>query len=312
MQYRFHDSDWDLNSIECYPFYKADWREIDVVCVFDPEGKRVGFIVSQAVIFTEDSKILENSLLTKYLSCWLKTHLKCEFSELSNMIEDNLPVVENQCYLLLHKPSLSYLTEQDISIRAFMYSCCFLIEKDTSTFLSKETEKIQNEQIKNEKIKIFPVINNEASQYFLNECIPRVNTAIDALSQFVILYQYFEVLMEILFEPRLNLEYTKYKDRLISKNDFRQSVSLLSKESSLLAELLENISNKHFEIISDTERKRLSLDDSKKYSTSDFIYRCRNTIFHRTRFFLKEDDLLKKLNYAILKCIYECLGRDLV
>lgn len=311
MQYRFKDSPWDLNSVECYEFYHVDWRESDVVIVYSPDDKRIGFIVSQSVLFTEDNEILEQNCLSNYLTRWLKDSLNCQFDDLSLKIEECLVLEDNLCYLLLHKPSLSYLRDAKDAIFALMYSCCFSIERKQFDFFSSETNGHFRNRIASERLRILPIFSTEASKYFLNECIPKLHTISDPLSQFVLLYQFFEVLMEVSFEPKLKIEYTKFENRSICKNEFRHNVSNLSKESTLMTELLRKISNKSFDLISDDEKKRF-LGDPDISLTSDLVYKLRNTIFHRTRVFMNSEEMLRKVNYAILSCIYECMKTNIL
>lgn len=309
MQYRFKDSQWDMDCIECYPFYHVDWRESDVVTVYSPNDERIGFIVSQSVVFTEDNEIIDNAHLYKYLSRWLKDKLECEYLDISSKIYDNIQIEDDLCYLLLHKPSLSYLNDDNASILAFMFSRCFSKIK-SSFFLSSETQTYLRDKILYERQRILKIFETEASKYFLHECIPKIHSMSDPLSQFVVLYQFFEVLMEISFEPKLKLAYERFEQHLIGKNDFRQIVSNLSKESSLITELLKNVSNKSFDLITANEKQQYFID-SEISTTSDIVYSLRNTIFHRTRVFMGSEEMLRKVNYAILNCIYECMKTDM-
>lgn len=310
MQYLFKDSPWDTGSVVCHAFYHVDWRENDIIAVYSPTNERIGFIVSQSVVFTDDSEIVEHKTLSNYLSCWLKAQLNCRYIELSMRIDDDLIPEDNLCYLLLHKPSLSYFADEQNSILAFMFSNCFSSEMNSTIFFSNETYKLFRNKIEDERMRIHSIFSNEASKYFINECIPKLHSSSEPLSQFIILYQFFEVLMEISFEPKLKVEYKKFENQCISKNDFRQIVSNLSKESTLIAELLRKISNKSFEIIS-AQEKLSFLGDSNISSTSEFVYKLRNSILHRTRIFMNSEDMLRKVNFVVLNCIYECMVTDI-
>jgi hypothetical protein len=309
MQYRFIDSTWDQNSIACFPFYHDNWRERDIVEVLSPESKRIGFIICQSVFFTDDRELLEKKALSDYLTTWLKDYLKCQFKDITGKIEE-IKSEDNLCYLLLHKKSIEYLDGSTDAINAFMFSLCFSSETSAFNFLTTETVEHLRNRLEDNRVKIFPIFDTEASKYFLLECIPRLHMTRDPFSQFILLYQFFEVLMEILFAPRIKNAYDLFSNKSIGKNDFREKVSKLSKESSLLTELLSPISTRSLELISEEEKIRF-VGDSTASSVSDIVYQLRNTIFHRTRLFLNHEDFLKKINYVFLDCIYECMKNDL-
>jgi hypothetical protein len=281
-----------------------------VVEVCAEDGSRIGYIMSASCMETDDEEILDKQHISNYVTRGILDYYKLSYDEICSNIPTEL-YKENTCIILLHKSTFTASCLDNVDIEAALVKLGFYTYdkySPESFYSTKSVSYLQN-SISNGRVHIKKInANFSINRSIFNTYLDSLHTFGSPLTQFLMLYQYFELAMGEIYMPRAEKAFCDLQSGQISKNDFRTIVSSLSKETGLLSEVLSGISPSRFDFI-DSKAIEAKVVSPYPSNICDLIYSIRNSIIHRTISFYNDLELIKDVNSALLWTIYDIASK---
>ena len=306
MTYYFKKSQWDESSVDLRFLSHSEWRGKDVIEIKNDAGKRIGYLMSASSVETDDEQILDRQNISNYVTRGISDHFNISYETICSDVPIEFKE-DNVCVLFIHSKSflasgLSVI-DLDATLSRLGFSTIRKVSGD-SFFTSNSLSYLQTEIINGSVVVRKIDLSKDVNTYIFKAYLDSLHSFGSPLTQFLMLYQYFEISMGVVYIPRAEQAFLELRAGSISKNDFRTLVSDLSKETGLLTQVLTGISSTRFDFI---DRKLIESKIVSPYPVGicDLIYSIRNAIIHRTISFYNDTSLVKDINMALLLTIYD-------
>ena len=316
------DCDWDKERFEIQifenPYLNA---ENDVFEVYESSlDERIGWIFPITILESNENDFVDTKNLNNYKFIAYKKLLEQnktviqkenfdEFYKLSDIFKDSI-------ICLFNKNTTNKIPEFDfknyiLSFYDYGYLILDIIPKsksfyDKTNFLNVMRNERKRIVLKKSNFNIYD--NDFTKSLFFKEHLLQSDSY---LVRFIFLYQIIEYFMSIEFDKQFELCLEDYKNKNLVKNDLKENIMTLSKERTLIRDVLNRISlNQELKQLFLQECKFLFEDidfTPKKDSLPDKIYDLRNLVVHRLRELTSKQESLEKILEVFERLIIDIL-----
>ncbi len=314
-------SKWDIDRFQIFlfenPYLNA---ENDVFEIFlDGLSERAGWIFPIAILESNENdytnyknlnnyKFIAYSKMLKEIIVTINGQYSLEYYKLSDLFG-------NVMICLLSKDFTDKLTNFDIEnylLSSYSYGYNLHRKSIAAKQVYKRAEFINHMRCERKRVSLQKSQVKITSDPYLNALFNEHLLQTEShIARFVLLYQVIEQYMQVEFDFQFESQLTKYIDKKLFKNDFKESINNLSKERVLIREVFnKTIIDERIQLDFRAECNILYTEIGIVSSHSilaDLIYDIRNLITHSLRAIVAKTESIERLVEIFERLIIDML-----